>query len=120
MLQRIARLNELLKREISGILLKEEGFSRNILVTVTRAETSPNLSEVKAFISVMPKDRQKEVMESLKNRIYHIQQNLNKELRLRKIPKIVFCEEKRVEEAGRIEKLISKIHNSERRDKIDH
>ena len=114
MSERIARLNELFKREVSEILLKQEGFDRGVLVTVTRVDISPNLSEAKIFISVMPEEQRKEVLDSLRKNIYHIQQELNKKLFLKKIPRILFCEEKAVEEAARIEELISEIHKKDK------
>jgi len=114
MTERIAKLNELFKREISRILLKEENFDRNILVTVTRVDISPELSGAKIFISVMPEERRGEVLDFLKKDIYHIQQELNKRLYLKRIPRIVFYEEAKVEEAARIEELISKIHRNDK------
>jgi ribosome-binding factor A len=113
MTERIAKLNEFFKREISKILLREENFDRNILVTVTRVDISPDLSGAKIFISVMPEEQRKEVLESLRKNIYHIQQELNKRLYLKKIPRIVFCEENAVKEAAKIEELISKIHKND-------
>ena len=115
MSERIDRLNELFKREISRILLKEEGFDRNILVTVTQVDISPELSGAKVFISVMPKEKRQEILDFLKKDIYHIQQELNKRLYLKKIPKIVFQRERRVEQAARIEELISKIHKNDKK-----
>ena len=114
MSERIARLNELLKREISETLLKQEGFDREILMTVTRVDISPDLSEAKVFISVMPEERREKVLDSLRKNIYHIQQEVNNKLFLKKIPRIVFHEEKAVEEAARIEELISEIHKNDK------
>ncbi len=112
MFSRIDRLNELLKREIGNILLREEGFDRNILVTITKVDISGDLSEAKVFVSVMPADRRQEIMSSLKGDIYNIQKILDRKMRIKKIPKIIFCEEKQVEEAGRIEELLSGIHKN--------
>lgn len=111
--ERTARLNELLKREISEILLKQEGFDRGVLVTITMADVSPDLSGVKIFISVIPEEKRKEVLESLRKNIYYIQHRLNKKLFLRRIPRITFCEEKTVTKAARIEELISEIHKND-------
>ena len=114
MSQKIAQINELLKREVSGILLKEESFDRNVLVTVTRVATTVDLAEAKVFISVIPEDQRKEVLYSLRKDIYIIQQKLNKKLCLRKIPKIVFYEEKSVEQAARIEELLEGLKKEEK------
>jgi len=113
MSEKIARLNELFKREISSILLEEEGFDRGILVTVTRVDISPELSGAKVFISVMPEEHIKEVLKSLRKNIYHIQQELNKKLFIKKIPRIVFLGETKVKEAGIIENLILEIHKND-------
>jgi len=114
MSQRIDQINELLKREVSEILLKERTFDRNVLVTVTRVETTMNLAEAKVFISVLPEDQRRDILRSLRKDIYLIQQKLNKKLFLRKIPKIVFYEEKSVEQAARIEELISEVHKKDK------
>ncbi|PIS34784.1 MAG: ribosome-binding factor A [Parcubacteria group bacterium CG08_land_8_20_14_0_20_43_9] len=113
MFSRIDRLNELLKREIGEILLKEEDFDRDILVTITEVDVSGDLSEAKVFVSVMPANRRQEIMRSLNSDIYEIQKMLDRKLNIKKVPKIIFYEEKRVEEAGRIEELISKIHKDD-------
>jgi ribosome-binding factor A len=114
MFPRIIQLNELFKREVSKILLKENVFGRDILVTVTRAEITPDLGEAKIFISVLPEDRQGEVLTVLKKGIYPTQQQINKSLHLKKVPKIIFCTEKKVKEAGRVEELLEEIRDKDK------
>ncbi len=109
MKSRIQRVNQLIKREISQIVLKEFDFPRNILVTITRVETTANLIESKIYVSVMPIEKFPEVFFELNKKIYGIQQELNKHLRMRPIPKIEFIEEKETKEAGRIEKILEEI-----------
>lgn len=111
--KRIQRVNQLIKKEISQLLLKEVGFPKNILVTVTRAETSANLIQAKIYISVMPENQSKRVLGILNYQIYNLQQRLNKRLKMRPIPKIEFVEEKKTKEAGKIEKLLEEIKNEQ-------
>jgi len=106
MTEKIARLNEYLKREVSDIILNEKDCPNDILVTVTRADTSSDLSQVKIYVSVMPDSKRKEVLDNLNKNIYHIQQILNKKSTLRRVPKIVLCVEKTVSQAGRVEELL--------------
>ncbi len=108
-MKRNLRVNQLIKKELSQIILREVNFAKGVLVTVTRVETSPNLIQSKIYISVMPEDQNNQVLEVLNERIYGIQQLLNKRLNMRPIPKIKFIQEKRTSEAGRIEKLLEKI-----------
>jgi len=110
MIERIIQINGLLKKELSGVFLRGEGFDRNTLITITRVETTKDLAQAKVYISVLPTEKFFEIMDFLKKNIYHIQQELNKKLCMRKVPKIVFYRERKIEEAGKIERLIEEIH----------
>ncbi len=111
-MERIQRVNQLIKKELSQIILKEFDFSKDTLVTLTRAETSLNLIQVKIYVSVMPESRSAGVLHILNQRIYNLQQKLNKRLKMRPMPKIKFIEEKETVQAGRIEELLEKIKTS--------
>ncbi len=105
---KIDRLNEMLKRAVAEVILSEKDIPNTILVTVTRADTSPDLSQVKIYVSVMPDSKKKEVLDSLNKNIYHIQQVLNSKIKLRRVPKIILCDEELVRQAAKIEEL---LHN---------
>ena len=51
---RIEKVNSLLEHEIGKILLHDFAFNPEILVTLTRVDTSSNLIEAKVYISVFP------------------------------------------------------------------
>ena len=51
---RIERVNELLRKEISSLILKELDISKDIMITVTGVETSPDLGQAKIKVSIMP------------------------------------------------------------------
>ena len=109
MKNRIPRVNQLIKKELSQIILRETDFPESVLVTVTRVETFPNLIESKVFISVLPKDKTENTLKILNREIYEIQQKLNKRLKMRPIPKIGFRGEKKTVEAARIEEILEKL-----------
>ena len=108
MAKRIEQVNQLIKKELSQIILREIEFPDNVLVTLTRVDTSSNLTEAKVFLSAIPDNRIKEIMDILNKNIYAIQQSLNKRLIMRPMPRIIFREEKEVREAGRIEEILEK------------
>ena len=114
MSKRILKINELLKRQIGQLLLKEVEFPKDVLVTITRVETSFDLRVAIVRVSVLPSSASKVVKEILNCRIYDLQQEINKRLRMRPIPKIIFREEKEVGEAAKIEELLekTKINNN--------
>lgn len=112
-MKRILKLNELLKRQLGQLFLKEIEFPKGVLVTITRVETSPDLKEAMVSISAMPNSENKKVQQILKYHIYDLQQEINRRLRIRPIPKIIFREEKEVVEAAKIEELLEKIKNDD-------
>ncbi len=109
MSNRIERVNELIKRELSRIILREVDFSRDVLITITRVETSFDLNQSKVYISVIPQCQISKVLRILKRMIYNFQQKLNKRLKMKLTPKIKFIEEKETSKAARIEELLEKI-----------
>ena len=112
-MERVKRVDQLIKKELSQIILREVNFPPNVLVTVTRAETSANLIQSKIYISVMPENEITSVFQALDNSIYDLQQQLNKRLKMRPIPRIIFVKEEKTEEAGRVEELLEKINQKD-------
>ncbi len=108
-MERIQQVNQLIKKELGQIILREGDFSKNVLVTITRVETSRNLIHAKVYVSVLPETQSGKILEILSRQIFDIQQLLNKRLRMRPIPKIMFIEEKQTAEAGKIEQLLQEI-----------
>lgn len=108
-MKRIEQVNQLIKKELGQIILKEGDFSKNVLVTITRVETFSNLIGAKIYVSVLPDSQSQRILEILNRRIFSIQQLLNKRLRMRPIPKISFVEEKETVQAGRVEQLLQEI-----------
>jgi len=111
MSKRIQQVNQLIKKEISQIILREIEFPKDILVTVTRVETASNLIESKVYVSVMPEEKTSKVFQILNRQVYELQQKLNQRLQMRPIPRIKFIEEKETKEAGKIEEILEKIKN---------
>lgn len=112
-MNRVSRVNQLIKKEISQLILREVDFPKGVLVTVTRVATSTNLIQSRVYLSVIPERNISLVLKILKDSIYRLQQKLNKRLSMRPTPKIVFVEEKATREAGRVEELLEKIKNTD-------
>ena len=109
MTERVPRVNELIRRELSQILLKEVDFPEGVLSTITRVETSANLIKAKVFISAIPENKITDILKILKKEVFYLQQILNKRLRMRPVPKIIFVEEKQTKEAARIEEILEEL-----------
>ena len=112
-MDRVQRVNQLIKKELNQIILKEVDFPKDVLVTITRVESSSNLIQVRVYVSVMPENKTGQIMSILSRDIYSIQQGLNKRLKMRPIPKIIFVEEKTTREAAKVEKILEEIHKKD-------
>lgn len=107
MSQRIKKVNELLKHEVNQLLFKEIDFY-DILVTITEVNASPDLKQAKIKISVLPQEKGGSALKIIKKNIFQIQQDLNKRLYMRPVPKIRFEIDQTEIKAQRIEELLSK------------
>jgi ribosome-binding factor A len=107
--ERVLRINELIKRELNSILLRELDFPRDTLITLTRVETSSNLIQSKVYVSVMPERQQEKVLIFLNKKVFDFQQLLNRRLRIRPAPRIIFVKEKEIQKADKVEKILEKI-----------
>lgn len=105
--RRNKRIEEVLKEELSKIIYENSDISRDILITLTDIEVSACLKEAKAWISVMPEARRKEVMGILRKRLPYFQSLLIKKVKMKWVPAIVFVDDTTEEEADRIEKIIN-------------
>jgi len=109
MSKRIQQVNQLIKKELSQIIQREVDISPNVLVTLTRVETSPDLEQTNIYISVLPEEKVKIIFRVLNQNIYQLQQKLNSRLKMRPIPRICFVEEKETAGAGKIEEILARL-----------
>lgn len=112
MSKRIQRLNELIKREFSQLLLKEIEFPKDVLITVTRVQVSADLSQAKIYISVIPEKYFSRIFRMLNKKVSFLQNKINQLLIIKKVPKIKLVEEEKTREATRIEELLEEIRKN--------
>ena len=75
MQKRIQRLNQLIKKEVAQLILREVEFPKDVLVTVTRAEVTPDLRESKVYVSIMPEKEESQILDFLNRRIFLLQRS---------------------------------------------
>jgi len=109
MVNRLSRLNQLIKKELSEIIFKEIDFPQAVLVTVMRVAINKELKEANVWISTIPEKDSQRVLKILNKNISFFHQRLGKRLKIRMIPKIKFLEEKKIQEFIKIEELLEKI-----------
>lgn len=113
-LKRIQRFNQLIKKEISQIFLREIEFSAGILVTVTRVETAEDFLDSNIFVSVFPEENFSKTMDFLNRKTSFLQKKINKVLRIRPLPRLHFLPERETVKAGRIEEILEQLKKEEK------
>ena len=103
------KVSALVRDEIGAILLHELDLTVDALVTVTRAVLSEDGAHVRVFVSVLPENLAEIVLKEITKSIYNYQQLLNKQLRIRPVPKMYFVVDDTEAEASKIEKLIDSV-----------
>ena len=107
--ERALKFDELIKKEIGKIIFNMLGAQPGVLVTVTRVMTNSNLFTAEVFVSIYPSGGAPDILKKLDRLIYEIQQLLNKKLKVRPVPKIIFKYDKNPEEASKIESILKEI-----------
>ena len=110
-MDRMLRVNELLKRELGETFERILRGRVNGLVTVTKIKTAPDLRHALVFISVyggQEQDKQN-VLNILKQERNEIQHQMSTHVRLKYTPKLEFRIDEVLEEADRVMQLLEHL-----------
>ena len=113
MSHKLEKINELIKQELGNILLREEEFGQGVLASILDVKTSPDQLNATVIFSVWPDDKGPEVLKNLNARIWHLQQSLNKRLKIHPVPKMRFVLNTDEAESQKIDTLIQKVKQEE-------
>lgn len=119
LVQRALKVGDLLKEEISEIVLREIKDPRVGFSTITGVKVSNDLKSARVFISIMGDSHQKEIeLEALNHAENFIRNLLKARLTLKYIPHLQFILDETLDYAENIERLIDKIKKSDQENDI--
>lgn len=109
---RMIRINDEIKREVSEIIRSELKDPRvGVITSVLKVDTSNDLKYCKIYISVLGDDeKKKEVMEGLKNASGFIRKQIAQRINLRNTPELKFLLDDSLEYSIKISKIIDDIN----------
>lgn len=108
MSNRINRINEETKKELSNIIreLKDPRI-KNCLISVIAADVSKDLSKCTAFVSVMGSEQvQNDAVKGLNSAAGFVRRELGQRLKLRAAPEISFKLDHSIEHGAHINELL--------------
>lgn len=111
-LRRIERINQLVREEVTKIIDRELEFPEQAMVTITRVAASRDALHANVYFSALgiPPDA---VLAVLQKNIYHIQQMVNRRLKMRPVPKIRFAPDAEEAKRERVEKSLAAAKREE-------
>jgi len=111
--KRSIRVGELLKEEISQIVLREMKDPRIGFVSITDVEVSGDLRHAKVFISVYGTDKEKEeTLEGLQQAQGFVRKLVGERVKIHHIPEIIFRYDDSIENGVHISELIKDLKES--------
>lgn len=111
---RVEKIQELIKQEVSKIILQELKDPRIGFVTVTQVDMTNDLSSAKIYVSLMGSDQQiKDCWSGLQSSLGYIRREIGKRIRLRCTPDVSFQLDKSLEYSAHIQELLIKIQKEE-------
>ena len=114
---RIEKLQELIKQEMSKMLLKELKDPRIGFVTVTDVEMTGDLREAKIYVSVMGGAEQvKSSLEGLNSALGFVRREIGQRVRLRFTPEISFALDTSLDYGDHIQKLLLQVEGDFKND----
>ena len=107
---RMARVNEELKREISNIINYEVKNSNVTgMISVTKVKVTPDLKYAKVYVSVLNSKNLKQTIQGLKDSAGFIRSELAKRINLRNTPELVFEIDDSMEYGAKIDSILKEI-----------
>lgn len=105
---RINRINDEIQRELSAQIraLKDPRVSQAGMVSVTRVDTTNDLRYAKAYVSVLDKSQEKDVLKGLKSASGFLRRELGRVLQLRYTPELQFIGDDSIRHGAHILELL--------------
>lgn len=110
---RIGRINEEIQRELADLLRTLKDPRVQAMISITQVETTGDLRYAKVFVSVLEKEKTRDVLKGLKSAGGYLRREIGSRLQLRYTPELIFVEDDSIAHGAHIFDLISKLNIQE-------
>jgi ribosome-binding factor A len=107
---RLSKIERLLQKELGDIFQRQTQMMRGVIVSVSVVRVSPDLSVAKAYLSIFPSNKSKELLENIRENTKTIRYDLGQRIRtqVRKIPELAFFIDDSLDYLENIDNLLKK------------
>ena len=107
---RILLINEEIQKELSSLLRSvKDPRVQDVMISITRVETTPDLRYTKVYVSFLQEDKAADAMKGLKSAAGFLRRQLGTNLRLRYAPEIVWAHDDSITYGAKMLKLINSL-----------
>jgi ribosome-binding factor A len=108
--RRVNRLGDLIKEEISSLLIREIKDPRIGMLTVTDVEVSPDIRTAKVFYAVSGDQKARDqVQRGLESAVGFIKTAIAHNLTIRRVPELVFIYDKSLDYGEKIDRILEEL-----------
>lgn len=111
--RRLAKVNELLKRELSAVLERTAEWPSGVLVTITEVDVAADLQHATVWVSILPEAQAPAVFPQLTGRAGELHRWLYRQLRFRPIPALYFRLDTTGVRGAEVEALLDRLATAE-------
>ena len=112
--RRIEKIESLMQSVLAEMIARDFAVSRETIISITKVKASGNLQEAKVYISVLPDEKRGLVVNALEREVIFFQKALNRKLRMRPVPKIIFVPDANPAQAQQVETILEELKDSEK------
>ena len=106
---RLQRIERQIQKDLGEIFLAETRQLSGILISVTKVRVSPDLSVSKAYLSIFPSGKGKEILENINRQKGAIRYELGSRIgkHIRRIPELIFFLDDSIDYLENIDHLLN-------------
>ena len=109
--QRIGRINEEIQKELSAkIRTLKDPRVQDAMISITGVETTGDLRYAKVYISVLQKEKGKDVLKGLKSAGGFLRREIGSKLQLRYTPELVFELDDSIDKGAKMYALLNSLN----------
>jgi len=116
MKHRMLRINEVVKRELSGIIAREVSFD-GALVSVNHVDVTSDLKNAHVFVSVLGSGIRESVVNKLASHRATLQAELARNVTMKYMPHLIFHLDDSIERGARVIEILQEIETPRGDDK---
>jgi len=111
--RRIEKIESLMQSVLAQMIARDFAVSRETIISITKVKASGNLQEAKVYISVLPDEKRDLVVNALEKEVIFFQRALNRKLRMRPVPKIIFVADANPAQAQQVETILENLKSKD-------